>query len=56
MLHETLRKESALGRYGVVGKMPSDFHQRFVAAIHASVTLEPKKKVKLLGAVGESLV
>jgi hypothetical protein len=56
LLHETLGNESARGRYRVEGKLPDDFHQRFVTAVRASTTLEPKKKAKLLGAVGESLL
>jgi hypothetical protein len=54
LLHATLDKEAKLGRYGIEGKMPDDFHAKFVAAIRASSTLEPKKKAKLLQAVGES--
>ena len=53
--HSTLGKEAANGRYCIVGKMPDDFHGKLVTAIRASRTLEPKRKAKLLEAVGESL-
>ncbi len=55
LLHETLKREAALGRYQIEGKMPDDFHGKFIAAVRASTTLEPKKKVRLLSAVGEFL-
>jgi hypothetical protein len=55
LLHETLKKEAALGRYRIEGKLPDDFHAKFVRAVRTSTTLEPKKKLKLLEAVGESL-
>jgi len=55
LLHDTLKKEATNGRFCVEGKMPSDFHERFVKAVRASTTLEPKKKAVLLEAVGESL-
>jgi hypothetical protein len=56
LLHETLQREAVKGRYKVEGKMPEDFHGKFVAAVRASSLLEPKKKLKLLGAVGETLI
>ena len=55
LLHSTMSAEATLGRYEILGKMPGDFHDRFVAAVRASTTLEPKKKTALLNAVGESL-
>jgi hypothetical protein len=55
LLHSTMSEEANLGRYKILGKMPADFHERFVAAVRASITLEPKKKSVLLEAVGESL-
>ncbi len=55
LLHDTLEKEANLGRFRVEGKMPANFHEKFVKAVRASTTLEPKKKAKLLEAVGESL-
>lgn len=55
LLHDTLDKEASLGRYQIEGKMPDDFHEKFVAAIRSSTTLEPKRKAKLLESVGESL-
>jgi hypothetical protein len=55
LLHQTIIAEAAKGRYRILGKMPDDFHERFVAAVRASTTLEPKKKAFLLEAVGESL-
>jgi hypothetical protein len=56
LLHQTIANEAAKGRYRIEGKMPADFHQKFVDAVRASITLEPKKKMKLLEAVGETLV
>jgi hypothetical protein len=53
--HTTMNTEADLGRYKILGKMPADFHARFVAAVRASTTLEPKKKAALLEAVGEPL-
>ena len=53
--HNKLNEEAAKGRYRIIGKMPDDFHGRLVAAIRASRKLEPKKKAKLLEAIGESL-
>jgi hypothetical protein len=50
-----MNTEADLGRYKILGKMPADFHARFVAAVRASTTLEPKKKAALLEAVGEPL-
>jgi hypothetical protein len=55
LLHGTMNEEANLGRHKILGKMPADFHERFVAAVRASITLEPKKKAILLEAVGESL-
>jgi hypothetical protein len=55
LLHETLGKEAARGRFCIEGKMPDDFHEKFVGAVRNSTILEPKKKAKLLAAVGESL-
>jgi hypothetical protein len=56
LLHNTMASEAIKGRYCIEGKMPDDFHQKFVDAVRASITLEPKKKVVLLAAVGETLI
>ena len=56
LLHETIKKEAGLGRYRIEGKLPDDFHEKFIATVRASTNLEPKKKLKLLEAVGESLI
>ena len=53
LLHDTLQREATKGRYCVEGKMPDDFHQKIVAAMRSSTTLEPKKKLALLEAIGE---
>jgi hypothetical protein len=53
--HSDMRAEANVGRYKILGKLPSDFHERFVTAVRSSITLEPKKKAALLEAVGESL-
>jgi hypothetical protein len=55
LLHDTLEKEARLGRYRSEGIMPDDFHGKFVSAVRASTILEPKRKARLLEAVGESL-
>jgi hypothetical protein len=56
LLHETINKEAGLGRYSIEGKLPDDFHEKFISVVRASTNLEPKKKNKLLEAVGESLI
>lgn len=40
--HSHMHNESTKNRFRVVGKMPEDFHPKLVAAIKASITLEPK--------------
>ena len=51
--HSHLASEAGRRRYKIEGKMPADFHGKLIAAIRASVVLEPKKVRLLLQYIGE---
>lgn len=53
-IHHSRFAQHSGSAFKIVGKMPDDFHGKLVAAINASIVLEPKTKKRILGYINES--
>jgi hypothetical protein len=50
--HQDIVRHNRGRAFAFIGSMPTDFHDRLVAAIHASVTMSPAWKTRMLAKIG----